>query len=111
MPIGLCTVSVGFCTTHQHSGAAREVAKPKVPYYMTLYGKSLPAFDLNDTVTGAFGWLSRGPWMAQLVECPTLDFGPGHDSRVMGLSPVVGFHAERGATLRHNGILCGNEKE
>ena len=28
--------------------------------------------------------------MAQLVERPTLDFGPGHDLRVVRLSPVSG---------------------
>ena len=28
--------------------------------------------------------------MAQSVECPTLDFGSGHDPRVVELSPVLG---------------------
>ena len=28
-----------------------------------------------------------GIWVAQLVECLTLDFGSGHGPRVMGLSP------------------------
>ena len=28
--------------------------------------------------------------MAQLVDHPTLDFGSGHDLRVMGSSPVLG---------------------
>ena len=28
--------------------------------------------------------------MAQLVECLTLDFGSGHDPRVMGSSPTLG---------------------
>lgn len=27
-------------------------------------------------------------WVAQLAECPTLDFGSGHDLRVPRLSPV-----------------------
>ena len=29
--------------------------------------------------------------MAQLVECPTLHFGSGHDPRIMGSRPVLGF--------------------
>ena len=33
--------------------------------------------------------LSWGAWVAQSVEHPTLDFGPGHDPRLMGLSPVL----------------------
>ena len=33
----------------------------------------------------------RDAWMAQSVECPTLDFGSSHDLRVMGLSPASGF--------------------
>ena len=30
-----------------------------------------------------------GPWVAQLVEQLTLDFGSGHDPRVMGSSPML----------------------
>ena len=29
-------------------------------------------------------------WVAQSVDCPTLDFGSGHDPRVMGSSPTWG---------------------
>ena len=32
-----------------------------------------------------------GAWVAQLVEHLTLDFGSGHDLRVMRLSPGSGF--------------------
>ena len=28
--------------------------------------------------------------MAQSVKCPTLDFGSGHDLRVLGSSPTLG---------------------
>ena len=31
-----------------------------------------------------------GAWVAQLVKCPTLDFGSGHDLRVMELSHELG---------------------
>ena len=34
--------------------------------------------------------LSWGSWVAQLGEFLTLDFGLGHDPRVMGLRPVSG---------------------
>ena len=34
-----------------------------------------------------FSW---GVWVAQSVEHLTLDFGSGHDPRVMGLSPTSG---------------------
>ena len=30
----------------------------------------------------------RGTWVAQSVECLTLDLGSGHDPRVVGLSPT-----------------------
>ena len=30
----------------------------------------------------------KGAWVAQSVECPTPDFGSGHDPRVVGSSPV-----------------------
>ena len=33
---------------------------------------------------------SWGTWLAQSVKHPTLDFGSGHDLRVMGLSPKLG---------------------
>ena len=32
----------------------------------------------------------RDTWGAQSVERLTLDFGPGHDARVVGSSPVAG---------------------
>ena len=31
----------------------------------------------------------RGAWMAQLVKRPTLDFGSGHDSAVVGIKPHI----------------------
>ena len=31
-----------------------------------------------------------GTWVAQSVECPTLDSGSGHDPRVVGSSPRLG---------------------
>ena len=37
-----------------------------------------------------FKMLLRGTWVPQLAECPTLEFGSGHDPRVMGLSPASG---------------------
>ena len=37
--------------------------------------------------------------MAQLVECPTLDFGSGHDLMVCGFEPHTGLHIECGACL------------
>ena len=33
---------------------------------------------------------SGGTWVAQPVECPTLDFGSGHDPRVVGQSSASG---------------------
>ena len=32
----------------------------------------------------------RGSWVARLVECPTVDFGSGHDLRVRRSSPMSG---------------------
>ena len=34
------------------------------------------------------GW---GAWVAQVVECPTLGFGSGHDLMVHGVKPRIGF--------------------
>ena len=52
-------------------------------------GPGSPSFSIesdfqlcNQKMSGAPGWL------AQLVKCPTLDFGSGHDLRVMRSSPV-----------------------
>ena len=33
-------------------------------------------------------FISRGTWVAPSVECLTLDFGSGHDLRVLMLSPA-----------------------
>ena len=33
---------------------------------------------------------SWSAWVAQLLKCPTLDFGSGHDLRVVKLSPISG---------------------
>ena len=41
-------------------------------------------FFLNNSVD-----LGRA-WVAQLVECQTLDFSSGHDPRVVGLRPMSG---------------------
>ena len=40
--------------------------------------------------------------MAQLVKCPALDFGSGHDFMVRGIEPRVGLCADRAELL---GIL------
>ena len=32
--------------------------------------------------------MPMGAWVAPLVECVTLDFGSGHDPRVVGSSPM-----------------------
>ena len=37
----------------------------------------------------AQGW--GGAWVAQLVKCPTLDFGSGHDLRVHEIEPCIGL--------------------
>ena len=38
---------------------------------------------------------SWGTWVAQGVDCPTLDFGSGHDLKVMGSSPASGSALNR----------------
>ena len=35
-----------------------------------------------------------GTWVAQLVECPTLDLGSGHDLTVCGIEARVGLCAD-----------------
>ena len=35
-------------------------------------------------------WISWGTWVAQLFKHPTLDFGSGHDLRIVGSSPMSG---------------------
>ena len=42
----------------------------------------------------------RGAWVTQSVEHPTLDFGMGHDPRVVGFKPSIRLCAECGACLR-----------
>ena len=36
-----------------------------------------------------------GAWVAQLVECPTLGFGSGHDLTLRGFTPLVGLCTDR----------------
>ena len=43
--------------------------------------------------------LSRGPFVAKLVEPPTLDFSSSHGLRVVGLSPESGTVAPRWDSL------------
>ena len=38
--------------------------------------------------------MSRGAWVAQLVKCPTLDSGSGHDLAVCEIKPCVGLSAD-----------------
>ena len=58
---------------------------------------------LRDTVWGAWFWpfigfdimvwnrkIRWGAWVAQLLECPTLDFSSGHDLPVEGSSSAMG---------------------
>ena len=42
-------------------------------------------YELNLMLKG-----SGGAWVAQSVECLTLDFGSGHDPRIQGSSPKSG---------------------
>ena len=37
---------------------------------------------------------SRGTCVAQLVKCPTLGFGSGHDLRVCEFKPHTGLHTD-----------------
>ena len=41
-------------------------------------------------VFNAFKELFWGTYVAQLVKCPTIYFGSGHDLRVVGLRPTLG---------------------
>ena len=34
----------------------------------------------------------RGPWMGQVVKCPTLDFSSGHDLTVQEFEPHFGLY-------------------
>ena len=36
------------------------------------------------------GYAFRGTWVAQLVKCPTLDVGSGHDLTVHEFNPHIG---------------------
>ena len=36
----------------------------------------------------------RGTWEAQLVKCPTLGFGSGHDLWFREFEPHIGVHAD-----------------
>jgi len=40
----------------------------------------------------------RGTWVAQLVKCPTLDFGSGH-GQGPGIKHHVGLHAQQGVCV------------
>ena len=52
---------------------------------------------------------SGDTWVAQSVEHRTLDFGSGHDPRVVGSSPhVLGSMLSMGACLRFSLFLCSS---
>ena len=40
--------------------------------------------------------------MAQKVECPTPDFGSGHDLTVLGFEPHVGLHSDDAEPAWHS---------
>ena len=49
------------------------------------------AFSMGDPVDGGYHEEDqRGTWVAQAVKALTLDFGSGHDLRVMRVSPESG---------------------
>ena len=55
----------------------------------------LPEEDYLKNLTVLFklsskGTIGRGTWVAQSVECPTLNFGSGHDLRVLTSNPRLG---------------------
>ena len=52
---------------------------------LETFGFGWAKFDLTRE-KGAPGWFSR-------LSLPTLDFGSGHDLRIVGLSPTIGLHA------------------
>ena len=41
-----------------------------------------------------FFFFAGGAWVAQSAECPTLDFGLGHDFVICGFEPHVGLCAD-----------------
>ena len=55
---------------------------------MTYRDLLVPSVQETDTSNNVD--ISWGTWVAQLVKHPTLDFGSGHDLRVMRLSRVSG---------------------
>ena len=48
----------------------------------------------------------RGPWLAQSVKCPTLDFGSGHDLRVHGIEPCIKLCADNTEPAWESLSLC-----
>ena len=48
---------------------------------------------------------TRGAWVAQLVECWTLDFNSGHDLRVRGIESGIGFYTDSVAPGRDSLLL------
>ena len=60
---------------------------------MFEYKEGNEPYDLDQTLIleeGSKNLFKRDTWVAQSVECLTLDFGSGYDPSVMGLSPASG---------------------
>ena len=55
-------------------------------YYGSLIGRLWVKIDVHICLKN----LTRGTWVSQSVEYLTLDFGSGHDLRIVRSSPVVG---------------------
>ena len=49
-----------------------------------LYNKYAWFFFIGPIDLGFKVFQRGGAWVAQLIECPTFDFGSGHDPRIMG---------------------------
>ena len=51
--------------------------------FLALFSQQKMIPSIGRIRTWTLDSLSKGAWLAQSVECPTLDFGPGHDFRVL----------------------------
>ena len=84
-----------------------------VPQFFKVFGHLIP---LNTPLLGIFYLknLVSGTWVAQLVKCPTLDFGSGHDLMVCEIEPgEIEPHTECGAVrlfVFEREIMSGAER-
>ena len=95
----LATVSPSFYLAFPAVWDERQAHQAGLKCLLTLQLKKIQASQLKGSFSQLHQTLSMktekyvtwGTWVAQSVECPTLDFGSGHDLMILEFKPHTGL--------------------